>query len=294
MDKTNFSIQGLAIDANSLHALKRGTSQNDPEAIRETAKQFEALLIGMMLKTMRKSLPQGGMFDNEQSKMFTTMFDEQISQKVAERGLGLADILEKQLMSNAGLAYHSPHSKPVADPLSHATTSITQSTKNLQTALPNLNSAQAQVQAFQEKLSGCAETASQITGIPANFMLGQAALETGWGKHEIVAANGQSSHNVFGIKAGKNWTGKTVDAMTTEYVDGVATKKLDKFRVYDNYQQAFNDYAKLLQSNQRYKNVIASAKDVYGFVQGLQNAGYATDPSYADKLMNVITKNISA
>ena len=125
-------------------------------------------------------------------------------------------------------------------------------------------------------------------------MLGQAALESGWGKHEIIGANGQPSHNLFGIKAGKNWTGKTVSAVTTEYVNGVATKKVEKFRAYDNYGEAFNDYAKLLQGNDRYKNVIANAKDAYGFAHGLQKAGYASDPNYANKLMHVITKTLSA
>ena len=82
--------------------------------------------------------------------------------------------------------------------------------------------------------------------------------------------------------------------MTTEYVNGVPTQKMEKFRAYDNYHQAFNDYAKLLQGNQRYKNVIANATSAYGFAQGMQKAGYATDPEYAKKLMNVITKTISA
>jgi flagellar protein FlgJ len=149
------------------------------------------------------------------------------------------------------------------------------------------------VQAFKSTLACCAQAASEATGIPANFMMGQAALESGWGKHEIIAANGQPSHNVFGIKAGSGWTGKTVKAVTTEYVNGVATQKVESFRAYDNYHDAFSDYAKLLQGNQRYKNVIANAKDAYGFAQGLQKAGYATDPQYANKLMHVIAKTIS-
>jgi flagellar protein FlgJ len=124
-------------------------------------------------------------------------------------------------------------------------------------------------------------------------MLGQAALESGWGRHEIAGANGQPTHNLFGIKAGKNWTGRVVNAVTTEYVNGVATKKVEKFRAYDNYCDAFKDYANLLKNNQRYQNVVANAKDAYGFAQGLQKAGYATDPHYADKVMRVITTSLS-
>ncbi len=288
------STDRLAVDANSLTDLKRATTENTPDAIKETAKQFEALFVGMMLKSMRKATPQDGPMDSEQGKMFTSMLDEQISQKVASRGLGLADMLTKQMMSNAGLQYTPKSATGVSSPTVGGATSITQHAQNLKAASPNLSNSQAQVQAFKSKLSCCAQEASAATGIPANFMLGQAALESGWGKHEIVAANGQPSHNVFGIKADKSWTGKTVSATTTEYVNGVATQKVEKFKAYDSYGQAFNDYAKLLQGNQRYKNVIANAKDAYGFAQGLQHAGYATDPHYANKLMNVIAKTNSA
>jgi flagellar protein FlgJ len=302
------TTQGLAVDGNNLSALKGAAAQNTPAAIKETAKQFEALFVGMMLKSMRKATPSDGPMDSEQGKMFTSMLDEQISQKIAQRGLGLADMLEKQMMSNAGLQY-TP--KGAASGVTNGATggaaksaqsgagaiddgtSITQHAQSIKAAAPHLSSSQAQVQAFQNKLSCCAQAASAATGIPAKFMMGQAALESGWGKHELVAANGQPSHNVFGIKADSNWTGKTVKAVTTEYVNGVATQKVATFRAYDNYHQAFSDYAKLLQGNQRYKNVIASAKDAYGFAQGLQKAGYATDPEYANKLMRVIGKNIS-
>jgi len=313
------STESLAIDANSLAGLKGATAQNTPGAIKETAKQFEALFIGMMMKSMRKATPSDGPMDSEQGKMFTSMLDDQISQKIASRGLGLADMLEKQMMSNAGLQYTpksaaaasaagtagaavAPKAAAVGSSAAAATgiagaaddgTSISQHAQSIKATAPHLSNTQAQVQAFQNKLSCCAQAASDATGIPAKFMMGQAALESGWGKHEIVAANGQPSHNVFGIKAGSNWTGKTVKAVTTEYVNGVATQKVQSFRAYDNYHQAFNDYAKLLQGNQRYKNVIANAKDAYGFAQGLQKAGYATDPEYANKLMHVIGKTIS-
>lgn len=288
----------LAVDANSLTALKAATAQNTPASIKETAKQFEALFVGMMMKSMRKATPSDGPLDSEQGKMFTSMLDQQISQKIAARGMGLADVIAKQMMQQSGLQYTSRHPTTSLTPGSAAgaaaasdgSSSITQHANNLKAATPGLSSSQAQVAAFKNKLSACAEEASKVTGIPANFMMGQAALETGWGKHEIIAADGKSSHNLFGIKAGSNWTGKTVTATTTEYVNGVATKKSEKFRAYDDYHQAFNDYAKVLQGNQRYQNVLANAKDAYGFAQGLQKSGYATDPEYAKKLLNVMAK----
>jgi flagellar protein FlgJ len=149
------------------------------------------------------------------------------------------------------------------------------------------------VQAFQDRLSAHAEEASRTTGIPAKFMLGQAALESGWGKHVMKTADGSSSHNLFGIKAGANWKGKTVDAVTTEYVNGVPQKRVEKFRAYDSYADSFRDYAKLLRSNPRYEKVLANASDLKGFAQGLQRAGYATDPKYAAKLTHIINRNLS-
>jgi flagellar protein FlgJ len=286
---TTDGTEKLAADANSLNELRRNVAQNTPESVKATAKQFEALFVNMMLKSMREATPQDGPFDNEQSKTFTSMLDQQLSQKIASRGIGLAEVLEKQMMGSALQFTSKQGTSGIVDP-----TTITQQAKNLQAISPGLNNSQAQVKAFQSKLTAIAEQTSLSTGIPAKFMLGQAALESGWGKHEIIATNGQPSHNLFGIKAGKNWTGKVVSAVTTEYVNGVATKKTEKFRAYDNYDEAFNDYAKLLQGNDRYKNVIANAKDAYSFAHGLQKAGYASDPNYANKLMHVITKTLSA
>ena len=150
------------------------------------------------------------------------------------------------------------------------------------------------MQAFQERLAGHAEEASRSTGIPAKFMLAQAALESGWGKKEILAADGSTSHNLFGIKAGNGWKGRVVEAVTTEYVNGVPQKRVEKFRAYDSYADSFRDYANLLRSNPRYQSVLANATDVAGFAQGLQRAGYATDPNYAAKLTNIITQNLSS
>jgi len=144
------------------------------------------------------------------------------------------------------------------------------------------------VDAFVQKLLPHAGAASASSGIPASFMMGQAALETGWGRNEIRGADGQNSHNLFGIKAGGSWKGRTVDIVTTEYVNGKPQKQVDTFRAYDSYADAFRDYANLLRGNARYQNAIAQGQDAAGFAQGLQQAGYATDPGYAQKLMGVI------
>jgi flagellar protein FlgJ len=133
-----------------------------------------------------------------------------------------------------------------------------------------------------------AKAAAETLGVPIANVVGQAALESGWGRHEIQARDGTQSHNLFGIKAGANWTGKTVDAVTTEVIGGVARRVVQKFRAYDNYTDAFNDYAKLLTSSNRYKDRVVGAADPVTFAKGLQKGGYATDPAYATKLAGTI------
>ncbi|HWW71499.1 MAG TPA: flagellar assembly peptidoglycan hydrolase FlgJ, partial [Duganella sp.] len=161
------------------------------------------------------------------------------------------------------------------------------------TVVGNRGSQAPHVRSFQEKLSAHAEEASLATGIPAKFMLGQAALESGWGKREIKGRDGTNSHNLFGIKAGADWKGKTVDATTTEYVNGRAQTRVEKFRAYDSYADSFKDYAKLLANNPRYEKVLASGGDASSFARGLQQAGYATDPQYAAKLTSIITRSLA-
>jgi flagellar protein FlgJ len=129
--------------------------------------------------------------------------------------------------------------------------------------------------------------AAQALGVQPQFMVGQAALETGWGWHEIRTADGQPSHNLFGIKAGKGWKGPTVEKTATVDVNGVATKVVNRFRVYASYSEGFRDYANLLRDNARYAGVIGQG-DARGFARGLQRGGYATDSAYADKLVSVI------
>ncbi|HTN67048.1 MAG TPA: flagellar assembly peptidoglycan hydrolase FlgJ [Burkholderiaceae bacterium] len=280
----------LAIDGKSVGDLRQAARQNSPEALKATARQFEALFMNMVMKSMRDATPQDGVFDNQQSRMFTSMLDQQLSQSMASRGVGLADVLIRQLSNTVG--------KPAADAAGAPATAVP--ARNGVAALPPrpnpmlapvANSSQPpHVQAFLSRLGPEAEEASRSTGIPAKFMLGQAALESGWGKRQITAADGTPSHNLFGIKASGNWNGRVVEATTTEYVNGVPQKRVEKFRAYDSYADSFRDYARLLRNNPRYENVLANAQDVKGFAQGLQNAGYATDPDYAAKLTRVIAQ----
>lgn len=143
--------------------------------------------------------------------------------------------------------------------------------------------------AFLAKFLPAARRAEETTGIPAVYILGQAALESGWGKHEIKSADGQRSHNLFGIKA-TGWSGRVAETRTTEFTDGKAERVSAKFRAYDSYEDAFQDYARMLSSNPRYATALKGSRSAEQFAQGLQNAGYATDPRYAEKLSSTIRR----
>ena len=280
----------FALDVQGVNQLKLDARQSSPEALKQAAQQFEAVFMNMLMKSMREATPQDGMFDSEQTRMYTSMLDQQLTQRMASRGVGLAEVMVRQLSSALG---GQPAGEGVgvaaepaaqAFPLNPAPAAVAQPVP----AASRSGDVPPHVEAFVQRLLPHAQAASAATGIPARFMLGQAALETGWGKAEIRGADGQNSFNLFGVKAGAGWKGKTVDIVTTEYVNGKPQKQVETFRAYDSYADSFRDYANLLRSNARYQTVIAQGRDAAGFAQGLQQAGYATDPAYASKLMGVI------
>ncbi|MBI1173842.1 MAG: flagellar assembly peptidoglycan hydrolase FlgJ [Sideroxydans sp.] len=266
----------LAIDAQNLGKLRLQAKQSPEQALKGVAQQFEAVFMNMMLKSMREATPQDGMLDSEQTKMFTSMLDQQLAQNMSTRGIGLADVMVKQL------------SRYVAPGTAAAQASGT-SAAPAANAIPAAYSTNFQ-QGFVQRMLPHAEQASRASGVPAQQMIGQAALESGWGQREIRMPDGSSSHNLFGIKAGASWHGKVAEVTTTEYHNGVAHKQVARFRAYDSYAQAFNDYANLLSGNPRYAEVLKQGGDAHGFANALQQSGYATDPDYASKLAQVIDR----
>ncbi len=265
----------LAIDTQSLDRLKLQAKDSPDKALKGAAQQFEQVFLNMMLKSMREASPQDGMFDNEQTKMYTGMLDQQLAQSMSSgHGVGLADVMVRQLRHSA-----------------MATDGVAPASGNKQAAIPSAYNENFQ-QDFVRKLMPHAQEASKATGIPAHLMLGQAALESGWGRREIRMPDGSSSHNLFGVKAGPNWKGKVAEVTTTEYHNGVANKQVERFRAYESYADSFKDYASTLSSNPRYAQVLAQGDSAQGFAHALQQAGYATDPRYEDKLNRVI-KSVS-
>ncbi len=290
------SIAPSIFDLNSLTALKRRTKENDPAALTAAAQQFEAMFLQMVLKSMRDALPQGGLFDSDQSRLYQSLLDQQMGQVLATqgRGTGLAAMIEKQLSrTTVTEAEEFPDGLPlegtgVAWPLVAArAASATRKAVSAYAASGTAANLSPSASEFLQQVWPHAVEASRSTGIPAEFMVAQAALETGWGKSMPRRADGQPSYNLFGIKAGSSWTGATVAANTTEYQDGVAQQQVERFRAYGSYAESFQDYARLMNNNPRYAGVLA-ATDARSFAQAMQRAGYATDPEYADKIERII------
>ncbi|MEK7737620.1 MAG: flagellar assembly peptidoglycan hydrolase FlgJ, partial [Pseudomonadota bacterium] len=288
----------FSLDVNGLTALKRQVRENSPEAIKAAAQQFEALFLQMVLKSMREATPRDDMFDSDQSRMYQSLLDQQLAQVLSAKGggTGLAAMIEKQMASAGsdpqwfdalpgGLPLNPPPKAhllpgtplPLPLPQGGGTAGL-----GRLGGLPAAESAPPASREFVNRVWAHAYEASLATGIPAHFMVAQAALETGWGKSEPRFADGRPSYNLFGIKAGKSWNGAVVEASTTEYVDGVAQKQVERFRAYASYAESFRDYANLLNSNPRYAGVVGS-RDAAAFARNLQQAGYATDPMYAAK-----------
>jgi flagellar protein FlgJ len=327
---TTAAASNLAIDANALNGLKNAAHANSPEAIRGAAKQFEAIFLNMMLKSMRDATPHDGPLDSEQSKTFTSMLDQQLSQTLANKGMGLAEVLIKQLSPNRGVpipttdnpaadgeslngvsgddlqtriaSQFGTHGNPFAAIAPHgsltsqslAKLAYYQESKSGDDKQPgsgelgdhkNLHELIAE---FSLRMGPAADRVSKATGVPAIFMLAQAALESGWGKHEIKFADGKSAHNLFGIKANDQWTGRTAYANTSEFIDGVKVARVEKFRAYDSYAESFKDFVNLLKSNPRYKQVLQSVHDPISYSNAMQKSGYATDPQYGKKLQSTI------
>ena len=305
----------LALDVQGLNSLRQSARQNSPEALKASAQQFEGLFINMMLKSMRQATAAAGQEQSQDSQLYTSMLDQQLSQTMAQRGIGLADMMLRQLQRQPGAPSGSGAAAGAAGQLSGAgrpAPAVAASAHALASNAPAVGAAAAsatrpassgaapaasmseRVQDFLQGMGRHAEQAAQRIGLPSSFIVGQAALESGWGQRQIKNADGTTSHNLFGIKAGPGWKGKVAEVVTTEYVGGVAQRQVAKFRAYDSYAEAFNDYASMLLNNPRYQSLLAAGQTVAGFAQGMQKAGYATDPAYADKLARVIRRTLSA
>ena len=304
--------QRLSLDVQGVDALRRTVRASPQEGAKQAAKQFEVMFMQMVLKSMREATPAEGMFGSQQEKMYTSMLDQQLAQNLSGRGLGLAEAMFVQLnRGTGGDALPGPAgaradsasgmrpelaARPAAPPLPGPAASMSAGkvadlsvyeTTAAQAMLSRSALPQAHVEQFVTRMLPAAQRASQASGVPAQLIMAQAALESGWGRREIRMEDGSSSYNLFGIKADKGWKGPVAEATTTEYVNGVAQKTRAAFRAYGSYEESFTDYARFLATNPRYAGVLATDNAAEA-AHGLQRAGYATDPEYGGKLVRIM------
>jgi flagellar protein FlgJ len=311
MKAENLNANRFVLDPNGSADLRLKLQQDPQAGLKQAAQQFEGMLLQMMLKSMRDASPQDGLMDSDQTRFFTSILDQQLAQNLAAQDkLGFAKLIERQLGS--GLP-----SGDVDDSLASSLEKLQQAFQERQAAavaggvpgMPGYHGGRAgganEVAAsdpdgragnaggdgsgrdFVNRVWPHAVDAANSLGVPPHFLVAHSALESGWGKSEIRAANGSPTYNIFGVKAGRNWDGPSVEVQTTEYVGGSAQTVREKFRVYGSYGEAFADYASLLRNSSRFSGVLGQ-QDGSQFARSLQQSGYATDPMYADKLSRII------
>ncbi|WP_404300686.1 flagellar assembly peptidoglycan hydrolase FlgJ [Alicycliphilus denitrificans] len=286
---TSTARQALAVDGRSLNALKfqavQGDAQATQGATQEAAKQLESLFMRELIKSMREATMKSGLLDGAEGNLANDLFDQQLSVQMSGRPGGLSEAIQRQLSKQLG-----------GD---GETALVPGSTLGLDAALrksapadnPRARGPKGRDD-FVQHHRAAAERVAQSSGIPASFMLGQAGHETGWGKSEIRNKDGSNAFNLFGIKAGKGWSGKVAEVTTTEYINGAPRKVVAKFRAYDSYEDSFKDYARLINDNPRYEKARAKTHSAVAYASELQKAGYATDPQYATKLSRAIQSTV--
>jgi flagellar protein FlgJ len=241
--------------------------------------------------------------------MYQDMFDKQLSLALSSRGVGFANMLEANIdrQNPNQVADHQPASlalsyqsnEPKLQPLSKNTV-IAMSTDDQQhRASPELSphdsseklaekSLFSSPKEFVTSLWDNAKHAASIIGVNPAVLMAQAALETDWGRKVIPHASGNSSHNLFNIKADPTWHQTSTTASTLEQKDGVLTKEKANFRCYQSFKESFQDYASMIKFSSRYKKAVENAHEPAAYTHALQEAGYASDKNYANKIIGIM------
>lgn len=317
-------------DLNNYHDLSglqelKAKANKDPEskeALQKAAQHFESIFIGMMLKSMREAnavFEKDNPMHSNTTNFFRDMYDQQLSTDMANNGsMGLADLIVQQLSgddanyksasvlrNDASLSRAISGDTPVhaqnksASILGNFNSSIDKAFSEIGAQPPQVTTETKAKQAvnfdspedFVSQIWDYAKKAASKIGLNPAVMVAQSALETGWGKHIIKDKNGESSFNLFNVKAHRDWDGEKAAQSTLEFENGVAVRKVEPFRVYSGFTEAFDDFVGFLKSNNRYESALEKTNNSEQFLQSLQKAGYATDPNYADKIMGILNSD---
>jgi len=293
-------VRDTALNNQGLDEISKLGRDRDPAALQAVARQFEAMFLQQMLKSMRAAsdvFADDNFMNSNDSRFYRDMYDQQLALTMsAGKGVGIADSFYRQMLDAYSQSVDQPNEQPdaqskkqpvvdqlsaVQDRMAPAASSAT-ATARASTSLDQVNSPAE----FAASIRPYAYWAASVLKVDPQAIMAQAALETGWGKHVLRDEQGENSFNLFNIKAGKQWSGERLSVNTTEYTDGQAYQEEADFRRYPSLFSAFQDYVQLLQQP-RYKEALAAGDDAAAFAHELQRAGYATDPEYANKIIAI-------
>ncbi|OQQ03316.1 flagellar rod assembly protein/muramidase FlgJ [Vibrio splendidus] len=300
MIKNNNDI-GFIHDIGSLDRLRQqavnGEEGSEKEALTAAAKQFESIFTSMLFKSMRdaNSSFKSDMLNSQNEQFYRQMQDDQMASELSASGsLGLADMIVAQL--SAGQASDTSEEKVRSEGFDTSLQRPQYSGRSEDRA-SEVQPASAVKQpisfdspeSFVTSMKPYAEKAASALGVDSSLLLAQAALETGWGSKMVKNSLG-NSNNLFNIKADRSWKGDKVATQTLEFHGKTAVKESASFRSYSNFEDSFNDYVKFLNENPRYETALQHQGNSESFIKGIHQAGYATDPNYADKVLRVKAK----
>ncbi len=307
------STASVYTDFNGLAELKGKAREDSGAARKEVARQFEAMFVQMMLKSMRDASLGEGLLDSDNVKFYQDIYDQQLAIHLSDSGgIGLAEVIERQLggaQNEADLSAQETEkvqgqadslAAQLADRIIPRALDVVKQKQSPQPVAPVATTAESvasakaadpsdwKVEDFVEQLMPAAREAAGKLGLAPMALLAQAALETGWGKHVMRFGDGTPANNLFGIKADRRWDGEQLRVGTLEYEQGVAVRKKEGFRAYDSFRDSFNDYVDFVRKNPRYEQALKNTDDPKRYFAELQKAGYATDPRYAEKITAVM------
>lgn len=310
-------------DLQGLDQLRQKAQSNSKDSLREVANQFESMFASMLIKSMRQAneaFETESPFNNKQTKFYTDMQDKQLALDISRQGtLGLADALVRQLdpssiaapksvpqdqltMGNnqqtmidlekalPAIALNKPDQSDVKTHFTRKIDSVPTSTPvpESPSVARNKQPDFTDKKSFIDTLMPYAKKAAQLLGTSPAVLVAQSALETGWGKKIINKADNQSSFNLFNIKANKSWQGNHVTKNSLEVEEGVGVKRRSNFRAYNDFAHSFDDYGDFISTNKRYQGALKQGANAERYIEELQQAGYATDPQYADKIKQIM------
>lgn len=327
------TANGVAMaDFKGLQTLQLQARNDSEKALPQAAKQFEAIFLQAMMKSMRAQhfVEEGTVFRTKYEQTFQEMLDGQYASEIVKGpGIGLADMLTKQLSKTvsrqsapvdstqgfplhvnqqgfplhaahqgfalqkaAAQAYSMPLKANAGYPLQHHRAAIQQAyavkPPLKPQSLPAEQGKTAQsIDEFVKSIWPYAQQAASMLGLDPKLLVAQAALETGWGQYVTRDENGGSSNNFFNIKSTGKQQNDAVEVKTTEYVADIPVKTKALFKKYASVENSFADYVSLIKDNSRYEQALANANDPHRFIKALHDAGYATDPRYADKILSI-------